>query len=65
MSDRSQPKQWLIACMAIGVDNNIFALYWSNAFGWTSFEEADIFPDAEREFCALPQGGHWVPLREA
>jgi hypothetical protein len=34
-------------------------VYWSNEFGWTWVESADVFTDDERNTLNLPMGGTW------
>ena len=36
--------------------------FWSNEHGWTDFEEADYFTEAEFKAYNLPLGGKWVEL---
>ena len=35
-------------------------LYWSNAIGWVSLPDADVFSDDERQRLQLPLGGKYV-----
>lgn len=39
-----------------------FRLYWSNADGWVTPEQADLFDHDELLTMRLPIGGAWVPM---
>lgn len=43
-------------------DDNGFRRYWSNTYGWTTPEEADLYYLMELVIVRLPQGGAWVPI---
>jgi len=40
-------------------------MFWSNQFGWTTFESATDFKEEEAKLYRLPIGGAWVSFREA
>lgn len=38
--------------------------FWSNLYGWVSFDNADIFDASEATALDLPCDGEWVPASE-
>ena len=40
-------------------------LWWSNEFGWTGTEDADVFTQEQRDEFNLPLGGEWVSKQDA
>ena len=40
------------------------AAFWSNEYGWTDRESADVFTDEERATLNLPMFGDWAPITE-
>ena len=41
-------------------DTGISFLYWSNEHGWSSREDAVVWPDHMKPIVGLPFGGEWV-----
>jgi hypothetical protein len=45
-------------------DNHGHPKYWSNEFGWTWLEFADMFTTETKERHMLPTGGEWEEVLE-
>lgn len=37
-------------------------IYWSNKVGWTTYENADIFTESEKNSLGLPLSGKWAEI---
>ena len=54
------PRPWLIQMDDHGDPDAGAPLFWSNDDGWTEYEYADRFTDAEKQTLTLPMGGEWL-----